>query len=586
MKRKIKIIFIMLAILISTSMIFAANLKHINWIETETEWSGTLADETGGVDDDINRSTGVISGNVTNIGGGFAIEDAVITLGAFATSTDENGNYIMILDVGTYTLTCEKDGYETYTQDNIVIEEDQITTINIQLQNLVVFLPPQYLIADFIDPNVLLTWNPPLRDLESYNIYKNGILAYNVTGLIFVDVTPPNGNYCYNVTAVYTDGESCFSNSANIAVCPNPGVIEGNVTLNGAQGIVEETLLQFDVFNFFPNNDGYFNTSSIAGNFDLNVSLNGYGTNFITDIEIVENQTTTVDLNLEILDIPENLNLSISENDIYLEWDMPDNLNDCNYVINNTSNNRNRTLSGFKIYRDNEMLAEITDPGVISYNDNSLEAGSYYYFITAVYDEIDESFPSNEESIDVELLPPQNLTLESQTPDILLEWEAPNYTRYFTGYRIYRNDNFFVELNDTTYIDVNVVTGTYSYYVTAMYGLHESEPSNVESIDHTSSIENTTIIVSKLIGNYPNPFNPETMISYQLQNKCELELTIYNLKGQKVKTLVNQQRDAGFYSIIWNGNDDSGKVVSSGVYFYELNINGISKQVRKCVLMK
>ena len=86
--------------------------------------------------------------------------------------------------------------------------------------------------------------------------------------------------------------------------------------------------------------------------------------------------------------------------------------------------------------------------------------------------------------------------------------------------------------------------------------------------------------------NYPNPFNPETTINYQLPEDREVELKIYNIKGQLVKTLVEDIKPAGEHSTIWNGDDESGKPVSSGIYFYKLNVNGITEAVKKCLLLK
>ncbi len=88
-----------------------------------------------------------------------------------------------------------------------------------------------------------------------------------------------------------------------------------------------------------------------------------------------------------------------------------------------------------------------------------------------------------------------------------------------------------------------------------------------------------------LLTNYPNPFNPETTIQYSLNNPGEVCLEIYNLKGQKVKTLVDAQVSAGSHSTIWNGETDSGKDVSSGVYFLRL-VSGQQVETRKIVLMK
>jgi len=86
--------------------------------------------------------------------------------------------------------------------------------------------------------------------------------------------------------------------------------------------------------------------------------------------------------------------------------------------------------------------------------------------------------------------------------------------------------------------------------------------------------------------NYPNPFNPETAISFQLQKESEVELIIYNIKSQKVKNLTNELYSEGEHSIIWNGMDDSGKSVSTGIYFYKLNVNNKIIDSKKMILMK
>jgi Peptidase family M28/FlgD Ig-like domain len=87
--------------------------------------------------------------------------------------------------------------------------------------------------------------------------------------------------------------------------------------------------------------------------------------------------------------------------------------------------------------------------------------------------------------------------------------------------------------------------------------------------------------------NYPNPFNPNTTISFSLQTETsnKTELTIYNLKGQRVKLLVNDQLSVGKHEVVWNGTDDSGKQVSSGLYLYRLR-SGDDSQTSKMLLLK
>jgi len=91
---------------------------------------------------------------------------------------------------------------------------------------------------------------------------------------------------------------------------------------------------------------------------------------------------------------------------------------------------------------------------------------------------------------------------------------------------------------------------------------------------------------SLLKGNYPNPFNPTTMISFSIPNNSNVELSIFNIKGQKVKQLVSDQLSEGQHSVVWDGRDENNNPVSSGIYFYKLNMNGKTEAVKKCLLLK
>jgi len=88
-----------------------------------------------------------------------------------------------------------------------------------------------------------------------------------------------------------------------------------------------------------------------------------------------------------------------------------------------------------------------------------------------------------------------------------------------------------------------------------------------------------------LFQNYPNPFNMETRIRYHLPNYAEVELGVYNLLGERVKTLVDQAQKPGSYSISWDGTNMGDKPVSSGIYFYRLK-TGNYAQVKRMLLLK
>ncbi len=93
------------------------------------------------------------------------------------------------------------------------------------------------------------------------------------------------------------------------------------------------------------------------------------------------------------------------------------------------------------------------------------------------------------------------------------------------------------------------------------------------------------LVVTKLQGNYPNPFNPTTNISFSLKDRGDVQLTIFNLKGQKVRTLVNSSMASGNHSVTWDGTTDRGTSVASGIYFYRLDTKDHSSS-KKMVLMK
>lgn len=85
--------------------------------------------------------------------------------------------------------------------------------------------------------------------------------------------------------------------------------------------------------------------------------------------------------------------------------------------------------------------------------------------------------------------------------------------------------------------------------------------------------------------NYPNPFNPETKIEFAMKSNEQVRLVIYNILGQAVRTLVNQEMKAGTYSVTFNGRDDLGKQLASGIYMYSLETSNF-KITKKMMLLK
>ncbi len=105
-------------------------------------------------------------------------------------------------------------------------------------------------------------------------------------------------------------------------------------------------------------------------------------------------------------------------------------------------------------------------------------------------------------------------------------------------------------------------------------------PTEIESID---------MVVPEafeLDQNYPNPFNPVTIIRYRLSKAANVELTVYNMTGQRVQTLVNSKQRSGNYTVQWNGTNGYGRQVASGIYLYHMTVDGKALKSRKMVLIR
>jgi len=111
------------------------------------------------------------------------------------------------------------------------------------------------------------------------------------------------------------------------------------------------------------------------------------------------------------------------------------------------------------------------------------------------------------------------------------------------------------------------------------------DPNSVE--DETSGTLPSEFALEQ---NYPNPFNPSTSIEFSVPVNSDVTIKIYNLLGEVVTTLVNEVINAGHHIVVWNGNDESGNQVTSGIYFYEMKANGTDgraySQIMKMVLLK
>ena len=140
---------------------------------------------------------------------------------------------------------------------------------------------------------------------------------------------------------------------------------------------------------------------------------------------------------------------------------------------------------------------------------------------------------------------------------------------YFTGEKIYVSD---------TQSLISLLPGEFHIYT----------DNQIETPSFTSDVkanEPVTAINFSLQQNYPNPFNPETWITYQIPVATNVKFEIYNLQGQKIKTLINQKQSAGVHRTEWKGTNENGELVTSGLYLYKLSTGSFS-ETKKMLLLR
>ncbi len=165
-----------------------------------------------------------------------------------------------------------------------------------------------------------------------------------------------------------------------------------------------------------------------------------------------------------------------------------------------------------------------------------------------------------------------------------------------TNYGLYSNEQLFDTFNEMICVDGGIIDFDIpvdeSWYAFFDNGFSLNNPQNIEGsvslyeYDETSVDDDIIVVSNKLIGNYPNPFNPTTTISFSItQTSPFVTLEIFNIKGQKVKTLINDKLDEGSHQVVWDGTNENNQSVSSGIYFYKLQ-TGKYSAVKKMVMMK
>ncbi len=153
-------------------------------------------------------------------------------------------------------------------------------------------------------------------------------------------------------------------------------------------------------------------------------------------------------------------------------------------------------------------------------------------------------------------------------------------------------DTFLVDLDDyvgklvSLVVKANVDTKT-SADAIGIANVYDVRGSSHQEGEALTFIEEAREIPTqfRLWNNYPNPFNPSTTISFDLPEAVSVRIDIFDVSGRRIRTLLNEPKVAGTHQVVWNGNDDNGKLVASGLYVYRIHA-GNFVQSKKMLFMK
>jgi hypothetical protein len=174
-----------------------------------------------------------------------------------------------------------------------------------------------------------------------------------------------------------------------------------------------------------------------------------------------------------------------------------------------------------------------------------------------------------------------------------LSW-SPSPDDDFQYFRVYRSTDPNFAISPGTLVHATTTTGWADpdhdgggiyYKVTALdYAGNESDPATAGSV--TSVGGRAVPERAALYQNHPNPFNPTTVIRYDVpRGAADVRLSIYDVSGRLVRTLVSERESVGEKTVRWDGRDDTGSAVSTGIYFYRITIGGFTA-TRKMALLK
>ncbi len=583
--------------------------------------------------------TGIINldGEDDNSGAKIEIPDLI----DYFAYSDYEGNFSLNnVPAGSYTVESSKVGYGLITNEDVIVIETETTELDEIFMEIIGSPPINLMASHGSGLTVEMNWvEPSTGPIDGYNIYRKQYetVSYPEEPLASVgteitsytdDIALPLIEYYYSVTAII-DGtmQSPYSNEVSGWICSGFVVNEISV-YEGTTPTIDGTITPgewddafvLDTSDFWGSYDNTIQPiGSVFGYFKMNADMTELYVAYInyndTVLEDHDEVALYIDDNNDGVYSPEaqgnegnywaayyaagnqlkfrpiydtggvgtvfflpdpQLEVSVTEGYLVYEFMIP--IGDETWEINPSAENQS-SLAIF-VLDDNAPDPHGFDGWWPLDNINLFNPAG---FGTITYGAVPETPPA-----------PENVTLEYIEDYLLdLSWDMPaiNDFDHFNIYSAVNDDNF--ELIDETigteyiYEYEYIPATTYKFYITTVNQQEmESDASEIVEYLTVDADEDLIPTITKLDGNYPNPFNPTTTISFSVaQTSSFVKVEIFNIKGQKVKQLVNEILPAGRHIVVWNGKDDNGKQTATGIYFYKMK-SGDYQKSRKMLLLK
>jgi hypothetical protein len=550
------------------------------------------------------NNLGILNGSVANNLEG--VDIYIFNNSATCSGTTDNEGNFTIRDIppDNYILVAFSQGYEVYYQDIEIFPFLNSTTIELETE----IAPFSLSRVEFEGDSIALfgNYSGNLTVLTGFKLYRNNtdqtgetiLGSYNETTeeYAFSITETVLGMYNYTVSAAYLfNAESTKSNPIS--------VITGNNTIHQLKTINVGS----DCYNV------KLKGIALIDNDDNHTILqeNGHGIFISLENEHITERGKTYSVIGEIRQetgifnlinaytITDEMELNYNETNYFLHPLIIDSLNTDHYahafvnslialekvVIADDTNHPQVLIKHHNSTNDETFplyLQGITEPmespfnvkGILRYNTST---GSFY-LTTRDDDDIyytETTILAGSVTDDDNILEDVCISLSNSENvyETISDWEG----YYFTD----------IEIGDYTLTATKAEYDTFRTSITIYSGENDFDITMTKTqTSNTDSVGNG-FIRSALINNYPNPFNPSTTIHFTVGNgfiRSAVKIDIYNIKGQKIRSLLNENLKSGNHSIVWNGKDDLGNECSSGIYFYLMKTNDFTSAKRMLLL--